>query len=76
MANAVARFLAAVLQVVTAFFAGTLLERNRGNEATLRRVEDAMRTAGDNSTRPIDERLRDAERRGLYRVSGEATGTE
>lgn len=60
--------LAGALKLLMAGWAGSKIAAAEVAENDLNRVEEAMRAAVVNSARSVDDRLRDAKQRGLYRV--------
>jgi cytochrome oxidase assembly protein ShyY1 len=71
VAAALLAFLTVLADKILAVLAGMKMQQAKDTKDELERVEEAMRAAAINSTRSVDERLRDAKQRGLYRVRGE-----
>lgn len=63
--------LEALLDKLIAFYAGAKAVEAHSLKSDLDRVEEAMRASAVNSALSVDERLLDAKKRGLYRISGE-----
>lgn len=59
------------LRLVAAGWAGKALSDGSVAKEELRRIQHAQDRVASNLQRPVDERLRDADQRGLYRVSDE-----
>lgn len=54
------------ISVLLAFYSGTIKQQNRDMQRDLDAADDVATAVANNRARSVSDRLRDAERRGLY----------
>lgn len=64
------------VKLIVAAKVGQAVASGKAVERELEAVKDAADAVSRNKSRPVDERLRDARERGLYRVSNKPSKSE